>query len=211
MTTRILLADNQRIVREGVRRLLETHGFEVVAETDDGEEAIRLVSELRPDIAIIEICTPSGFEAVRAIAASKGRTRCCVLSAQQSSGPVEEALRSGAAGYVPKSAPSKELIDAIEAISAGRSFLSSAITMYVVEAVSRPGDAPRSALAVLTRRERDVLRLIAGGLRSKEVAGRLGLTPKTVETHRANLMAKLDIHNVVSLVHLAIREGMVTP
>ena len=83
--------------------------------------------------------------------------------------------------------------------------------MYIVEAVSRPEDTPRSALAVLTRRERDVLRLIAGGLRSKEVAGQLGLTPKTVETHRANLMAKLDIHNVVSLVHLAIREGMVTP
>lgn len=212
--TEILLADHHRIVRAGVRRILEAReDFAVVAEAGDGEQAVALVLDKRPDVAVMEIGMPglSGLEAIRRIRQSGASTRCVVLSGHESGGPVEEALRAGASGYVPKSVAPNELLDAIDSVRRGRFYLSPCIAPHVVAAVTRPGEPCGSGISDLTNRERDVLRRIAEGLRSREIADALHLSLKTVETHRSNLMNKLGIHNVANLVRFAIREGLVTP
>ncbi len=214
MEARILLADPQRLVREGVRRILEEHpGFTVVGEASDGEEAVRMITELRPDIALLEFLMPrlSGISAIRRIQKAETRTRCIVLSSQESRGNVEDALRAGAAGYVLKSAAAEEVVEAIAVVTSGRFYLSPNVTQHVVEAVTRPDETPKSALSLLTGREREVLQLIAEGLSTKEIASELGVSPKTADSHRANLMEKVVIHKASCLVRFAIREGLVTP
>ncbi len=213
MTTTILLADDHRIVREGLRQLLNANdAFEVVAEADDGEEAVQIAETLQPDIAIMDIWMPrlSGIDAIRRISKTRA-TRSIALSMHDSRTYVEEALRAGASGYVVKSSATEDLFEAIAAVRAGRSYLSPAVAQQVVEAITRPGDTSTSAAAVLTGREREVLQLIAEGHSSKEIAGLLGVSLKTIESHRANLMEKLNIHKVSSLVRFAIRSGLVAP
>jgi DNA-binding NarL/FixJ family response regulator len=214
MVTRLLLADDHRIVREGLRHILEGHGgFTVVAEASDGEEAVKLAAETHPDVCVVDLWMPrlSGIDAIRRIQGNRNGTRCLALSMHESRDYVEQALRAGAMGYVVKSSAGKELIDAIEAVRAGRSYLSPAVAQQVVDAIARPGDAGCSGLAMLTGREREVLLLIAEGHSSKEIARLLGVSLKTVESHRANLMEKLDIHKVSALVRFAIRAGLVAP
>ncbi len=213
MTTTILLADDHRIVREGLRKLLDANdAFEVIAEADDGEEAVQIAEAQQPDIAIMDIWMPrlSGIDAIRRISKTRS-TRSIALSMHDSRTYVEEALRAGASGYVVKSSATEDLFEAISAVRAGRSYLSPAVAQQVVEAITRPGDTSASAAAVLTGREREVLQLIAEGHSSKEIAGLLGVSLKTIESHRANLMEKLNIHKVSSLVRFAIRSGLVSP
>jgi DNA-binding NarL/FixJ family response regulator len=213
MTTRILLADDHDMVREALRRVIESRGdLEVVAEARDAREAVALARELEPDVAVIDLWMPgvAGEEAIRQIAGHCPKTRVLALSMHEDWARVRAALQAGASGYVVKSAASRELLDAIEALRAGRSFLSPAVAHHVVDAVGGE-EPPKSPLALLTEREREVLVLIVEGLSSKEIASRLGHAPKTAEAHRASLMRKLGVHKTSSLVRIAIRDGLVVP
>jgi DNA-binding NarL/FixJ family response regulator len=214
MQTTIVVADDHKIVREGIRKLLEAReDFQVVGEASDGEEAVQMVLEKKPDVALMDIWMPrlSGIDATRRIGKRGLDTKVLVLSMHESRTYVEEVLRAGAAGYILKNAASQDLLNAIDAVCNGASYLSPAITQQVVDAIARPGDAVPSGVAALTDREREVLQLIAEGLSSKEIAGMLGVSLKTVDSHRSNLMEKLDIHKVSGLVRFAIRSGLVEP
>lgn len=191
---------------------MESHrDFHVVAEVGDGREAVRAAYEKKPDVVLIELHLPrlSGLEAIRYIRKENDAIRCIVVSTHGGQGQVKEALLAGATGYVPKSSPSSELVDAIESVRSGRPYLAPTVAEHVVNAITSmqpgfPGDK-----ADLTGREREVLHLIAEGLSTKEIAGELGISVKTVQTHRANLMQKTGVHKVSSLVRYAIREGLV--
>ena len=214
MKIRVLLADDHSIVREGLRKLLEAHGgFEVLGECADGVDAIELAIRLAPDIVVMDVWMPrlSGIEATRRIMRLPGSTRVMMLTMHKARTQVEEALRAGAAGYVLKDAPATEVIAALDAIHRGECYLSPSITQQVVDSLAHPGGPESSPLAGLTEREREVLQLIAEGLTSKEIAAQLGVSLKTVEAHRANLMDKLNIHKVSGLVRFAIREGLIAP
>lgn len=213
MSARVLIADDHEVVRDGLRRVIEAGGdFSVVAEARDGREAVRLAREHRPDVAVIDLWMPgvSGEEAIRCIASDDGHTKVLALSAHDEWGRVRAALQAGALGYVVKSAAAAELIEALHALCDGRAYLSPAVAQHVVDELGA-AEAPRSPLAQLTEREREVLALIAEGLSSKEIAARLGHSPKTAETHRASVMRKLGVHKTSSLVRIAIREGLVVP
>ncbi len=214
MKIRIVLADDHAVVRDGLRKLLEMqNGFEVVGEAEDGVTAVELAERLTPDVVVMDVWMPrlSGIEATRRIARLPGTTRVLVLTMHKSRSHVEEALRAGAAGYVLKDAPATEVMAALAAVHRGECYLSASITQQVVDALAHPGTPESSPLAALTEREREVLQLIAEGLTSKEIATQLGVSLKTVEAHRANLMEKLDIHKVSGLVRFAIREGLIAP
>jgi DNA-binding NarL/FixJ family response regulator len=214
MLTTIVLADDHILVRQGIRKLLETRDdFRIVGEASDGEEAVKLVSEKKPDVALMDLWMPrlSGIDATRRIGKRGLATKVLVLSMHESRAYVEEVLRAGAAGYIVKNAAADDLIEAIDTIRDGVSYLSPAITQQVVEAIASPAPSSPSGLAVLTDREREVLQLIAEGLSSKEIAAMLGVSLKTIDSHRSNLMEKLDIHKVSSLVRFAIRTGLVEP
>jgi DNA-binding NarL/FixJ family response regulator len=214
MTTTIVVADDHRIVREGLVKLLESReDFEVVGEAADGEEAVNLVLEKNPDVVLMDIWMPrlSGIDATRRIGKRGSSAKVLVLSMHESRTYVEEVLRAGAAGYVVKSSAAADLLQAIDAVKMGQSYLSPAITQQVVDAIARPDDTAPSGVSMLTDREREVLQLIAEGLSSKEIAGVLGVSLKTIDSHRSNLMEKLDIHKVSGLVRFAIRAGLVEP
>lgn len=214
MHTTIVVADDHKIVREGICKLLETRDdFEVIGEASDGEEAVQLVLEKQPDVALMDIWMPrlSGIDATRRIGKRGLDTKVLVLSMHESRTYVEEVLRAGAAGYIVKNAASQDLLNAIDAVCAGASYLSPTITQQVIDAIARPGDGAPSGVSALTDREREVLQLIAEGLSSKEIASMLGVSLKTVDSHRSNLMDKLDIHKVSGLVRFAVRAGLVEP
>jgi DNA-binding NarL/FixJ family response regulator len=210
--TSILLADDHRLVREGLRRLLEERSdLRVVGEAGTGLEAVEKAGTLGPDLVLMDLSMPvlSGIDATRRLCKQSGAPKVLILSMHADRHYVEEVLRAGASGYVLKDSASSDLLQAIDAVRAGESFLSPSITQRVVEAIARPEDQPAAALGTLTEREREVLTLIAEGLSSKEIARRLGVSLKTIESHRANLMDKLDIHKVSGLVRFAIRAGLV--
>jgi DNA-binding NarL/FixJ family response regulator len=213
MQTTILVADDHQIVRQGLKRLLSKRGdFAIVAEASDGEQAVEIATRHQPDVVLMDISMPrlSGIDATRRIAAG-GRSKILALSMHDSQSYVEEALRAGASGYVHKNASAEDLFSAIDAVRTGESYLSPTVTQQVVDAIARPGERPSSAVSALTQREREVLKLIADGLSSKEIAVQLGVSLKTIESHRANLMDKLDIHKVSGLVRFAVRAGLVAP
>ena len=212
MTTTIVVADDHKIVREGLVKLLESRDdFEVIGEASDGEEAVQMVMEKQPDVVLMDIWMPrlSGIDATRRIGKRGSSAKILVLSMHESRTYVEEVLRAGAAGYIVKNSASTDLLHAIDAVRSGASYLSPAITQQVVDAIARPGDSSPSGVSMLTDREREVLQLIAEGLSSKEIANMLGVSLKTVDSHRSNLMEKLDIHKVSGLVRFAIRSGLV--
>jgi len=213
MKTTIILVEDHEVLRDGIRSLIgATDDFEIVAEAADGATAVELVAQHRPDIAVMDIWLPrlSGIEATRKIAQGNA-TRVLILSQHDSWSYVEEALKAGAAGYLVKTSSGFQLLTALRAIREGKSYLSPEIAGRVVDAVVRPDRGTSSALGALSGREREVLQLIGEGLSSKEIAESLGVSARTIEAHRANVMEKLGIHKVAGLVRFAIREGIIGP
>lgn len=208
---RILLVDPLAVVREGLRRLIESRPHcVVIGEAEDGQQAVELAARLRPDLVVIELLLPrlSGLEAARQIMKADPRVDVLILTARDSRAAVEEALRIGVSGFVLKGSSPKDLAEAIDVVSDGESFLSPTITHHLVDAIANPSDG-QTSIFQLTHREREVLQLIAEGNSSKEVATLVGVSLKTVESHRSSLMTKLGIHKVAGLVRFAIREGLI--
>jgi len=208
--TRILLADDHNLVRAGLRALLESMpGVEVVAEASDGEEAVRLVKELAPSIALLDIAMPrlSGLAALREIRISAPATRVVLLSMYDNHEYVTEAIQSGAAGYLIKDAAVNELALALAAVERGDTYLSPSVSRKLAQAFITRAEPAQESL--LTARQTEVLCLVARGFSSKEAARHLNLSVKTVETHRAQIMDRLDIHDLAGLVRYAIRNDLV--
>jgi len=208
MPPRILLADDHVIVRQGFRALLEREGLEVVAEAANGHEAVRLAGELLPDVAVLDFAMPllNGLDAAKEIRRRSPRTRTILLTVHSEDHYVLEALEAGVHGYVVKTQAAADLVQAIREILGNAIYLSPTISRAVVEAyfdkATPPGD-------VLSSRERQVLQLVAEGKTTKEIAGVLGVSIKTADSHRARIMRKLDIHDTAGLVRYAIRRGLI--
>ena len=212
MKTTVILAEDHEVLRDGLRALIgTTDDLEVVAEASDGAEAVELAQRHRPDVLVMDIWLPrlSGIEATRKITEG-GCSRVLILSQHESWSYVQEALKAGAVGYLVKTSSATQLLSAIRAIRGGRSYLSPEIAGQLVDAFARPERGSGSPFSALSGREREVLQLIGEGLSSKEVAGVLGVSVRTAEAHRANVMQKLDIHKVAGLVRFAIREGIIS-
>jgi DNA-binding NarL/FixJ family response regulator len=210
---RVLLADDHTLFRVGIRALLQTVGdVEVVAEAGDGREALRQIEAHRPDVALLDIMMPglNGLDAAARIARQYPRTRVVVLSMNADEDSVLRALRAGAVGYLVKAADPAELELAIRAAARGETFLSSAVSAHVVAASLGRVNRELTALERLTPRQREVLQLVAEGHTTKEIAKQLGISPKTAEAYRGELMKALDIHDVASLTRYAIRTGLVS-
>ncbi len=207
---RIVLADDHVLVRQGLKSLLEREQFQVVAEASDGQEAVRASESLHPDIVVIDISMPllNGIEAVRELGRSCPKTKAILLTQHEEDQYIREALEAGAKGYVLKNQAASDLVHAIQQVSRGQFYLSPGISRAVVEAYRTKADSPADPL---TGRERQVLQLIAEGKSTKDAASLLGISVKTAESHRMNLMQKLDIHETASLVRYAVRRGLVQP
>jgi DNA-binding NarL/FixJ family response regulator len=210
---RILLADDHALVRAGIRSLLEKiPGVEVAGEASNGREAIELIREHRPDLVLMDIAMKElgGLEALPRITKTFPSVKVIILSAHANEEYVIRALRSGAAGYMLKDAATLELELAINSVTQGKTYLSPSISRTVIDSyLKRVGDVS-GPLEQLTARQREILQLIAEGRNTKEIAATLDISVKTVEAHRLQLMARLDIHDVPGLVRYAIRSGLVS-
>jgi DNA-binding NarL/FixJ family response regulator len=213
--TTIVLADDHPVVRQGLRALLEAEeDLRVIGEASDGLEAVRLVERLKPNVLVTDLMMPglSGMEVTRQVHDLSVGTRSVVLSMHASEAYVLEALKYGAAAYVMKEATATELVHAVREVAAGRRYLSPPLTTGVLDAyVQKVRDAAGDPHESLTTREREVLHLAAEGHTSAEIARRLFLSPRTVETHRAAMMRKLGLRTQTDLVRYAIRRGILPP
>lgn len=211
---RVLLVDDHTLVRAGIRGLLEgLAGVSVVGEASDGREALKCTQTLRPDVVLLDIGMPglNGLEVAGQIATLDSSIRVVILSMHHSEEYVVRALRAGCAGYLLKGSAVSELEIAIRAVAAGTTYLSPAVSKRVVDDyLGRTGGVP-GPLDVLTPRQREILQLVAEGHTSKDVANRLGLSFKTIEAHRAQIMERLGVHDLTGLVRFAVRVGLVTP
>ena len=208
---RVLLAEDHELVRQGIRVMLERTGeYQVVAEAADGREAVAMVRASGPDVAILDVGMQNlnGIEATRQIRTISPTTRIVMLSMHADMLYVQEALRAGARGYVLKGAAFKELLTALEQVCAGKTYLSPALTKVSADTLRRPYHPAPATLASLTAREREVLQLIAEGNSGTEIAQSLGVSARTVESHRERIMAKLDLHSIADLTRFAIRNGL---
>jgi len=209
---RVLLADDHTLVRSGFRALLSgLPGVKVVAEAGTGTEALALARRHHPDVALLDIGMPglSGLDAMAEMRREIPHTRVIMLSMHVNEDYLRRALRDGAAGYLLKDATVTELERAVRAVARGEQYVSPAIAHVLADVPAPPPPAP-GLLEQLTPRHREVLALIAQGNTNKQIAARLGISPKTVDAHRTELMARLDIHDVAGLVRYAIRAGLVT-
>ena len=211
MKIRVLLADDHRMLREALRAILEKEpDIEVVGEAADGRSLLQLARKLAPDIVVLDIAMPelNGIEAMGHLASRYPKIRVVALSMYTDRRYVIEMLKAGAAGYVVKAAAGTELLRAIRAVASGRNYLCPEVAGTVIDDISRRDGPARSGLAALGRREREILQLIAEGHRSSAIAERLFISAATVDTHRRNIMRKLDLHSAAQLTKFAIREGL---
>ncbi len=214
---RILIADDHDLLRRGLKALIETHpGWEICGEADSGREAVTKVEELRPDIAILDISMPelNGLEATRRIRKISPHTEVLILSVHQSDQLIREILDAGAKGYIVKSDSDRDLVIALEALASHKPFFTPSATEMLLDGYTKSGmrsPVPQPLGERLTSREREIVQLLAEGKSSKEVASDLGISVKTAETHRANIMRKLDLHSVSELVRYAVRNEIIVP
>jgi DNA-binding NarL/FixJ family response regulator len=210
---RILIADDHEVARRGIRSLLEAHpGWQVIGEASNGRDAVNLATQLKPDVALLDIGMPSlnGLDATRQILAIAPDTRVLILTMHDSEQVVREVLAAGARGFLLKSDAGRDLISAVEALQFRRTFFTTKVAQLVLEGYLHPAsESDQPSRSVLTPREREVIQLLAEGKTTKEVATTLNLSVKTAETHRTNLMRKLDLHSVVDLTLYAVRNGIV--
>jgi two-component system, NarL family, response regulator NreC len=213
MTIKVLLADDHSVLRDGLQALLHAQeGFAVVAHAQDGREAVRKTAELKPDVVIMDIVMPEldGIEATRLIHASSASTQVVILSMYSTSEHIFRALQAGAKGYLLKESAGAELLAAVRSVHAGRRYLSQKITENVLDNYVRDHH-PTDPLGKLSSRERQILELVAAGKSTADIAGKLFLSPKTVDTYRSRLMQKLGIDGFAGLVKFAIANGLTPP
>ncbi len=213
---KILIADDHNIVREGLRALFRSaREFSVIGEAADGEEVVRLADKLDPDLVIIDISMPNvnGIEATRRIKENNPATKVLILTIHESEEYVYQMIRAGANGYVLKNAGKKELFAAVQAVVKGERFFSPGISKLMLDEFIRQVREQKAVRPApeqqLTKRETEILRYIVQGLTNKKIAGKLFLSVRTVNTHRTNLMQKLNIHDTAGLVRYAIQNGIV--
>jgi DNA-binding NarL/FixJ family response regulator len=210
---RIVLADDHALVRAGIRALLEKlPGIEVVGEAGDGREALELIKTAAPHIVLLDISMPGlgGLEALPRIVRDFPAAKVIILSAHANEEYVLRALRSGAAGYMLKDAAAEELALAIKAVTQNQTYLGPSVSRTVIESYLTRAAGIEGPIEILTPRQREILQLIAEGKNTKEIAGTLGISNKTAEAHRSQLMDRLGIHDVAGLVRFAVRIGLVS-
>jgi DNA-binding NarL/FixJ family response regulator len=209
---RILVADDHEVARKGIRALLEDHaGWEVCAEAKDGREAVELAGRLKPDVFLLDVGMPNlnGLDAARQILAIMPEARILILTIHDSEQVVRETLAAGARGFLLKSDAGRDLVAAVEAVQQRRTFFTPKVAQMMLDGYLRPHESDATEKCVLTPREREVIQLVAEGKTTKEVATALSLSVKTAETHRTNLMRKLDLHSIADLTLYAVRNGIV--
>lgn len=211
---RVLLVEDHQLVRAGIHALLDRMtGVDVVAEVSDGAEAVKAVEVMQPDLVLMDVAMPglNGLEAASRITRQWPAVRIIMLSMHANEEYLRQALKAGAMGYLLKGADLAELEEAIRIVSEGAPYLTPSVARYTIE-VNRPGDVRElTPIERLSPRQREILQLIAEGHSTKEMAYRLKLSAKTVETHRAQLMERLDIHDIAGLVRFAIKAGLTHP
>jgi two-component system, NarL family, response regulator NreC len=211
----IVLADDHALIREGLRTVLAGEGdCVVVGEAADGRDVVPLVNQLQPDVLIVDLMLPSlsGLEVIRQVRSRTPHTRVVALSMHANESYVLAALRHGAVAYVLKDAHSREIIQAVREVVAGRHYLSPPLSQLALEAyIQKAKGAPLDAYETLTTREREVLHLIAQGESTSAIAARLALSPRTIETHRSNLIRKLGLRTQNDLIRYALQRGIIPP
>jgi len=215
-TLRVLVADDHEIVRKGLRTILEEQpGWEIAGEACDGREAVDKAKALKPDVSVVDVSMPglNGLEATRQMLRNDAQTKVLILTMHESDPLIREVLDAGARGYLLKSDASKDLVTAVDAIRRNKTFFTARVAQMVLDGYldKKPGKAADADLPAtrLTPRQREIVQLLAEGKSSKEVAVALGLSVKTAETHRANIMRRLDCHSVSELVRYAIRNNII--
>ena len=211
--SRIVIAEDHTILREGLRALLSAEpALQVVGEAKDGREAIRRVEQLKPDLILMDLSMPrmNGVEAIREIKNRTPEAKVLALTVHKVEEFVVEVLKAGADGYVLKDASTAELVMAIKSVLKGQRYLSPSVSQMVIEGYLAGRETCESPWDTLTKREREILKLIAEGHKNKEIGDYLCISVKTVEKHRANLMKKLDLHSAAALTAYAMERGLVT-
>ncbi len=211
---RLLVADDHEIVRRGLRTLIEAQpGWQVTAEAADGREAVEKAKTTKPDVTVLDIGMPAlnGLEAARQMLKNDARAKILILTMHDSDPLIREVLDAGARGYVLKTDASRDLVTAINAVRSNKTFFTAKVAQIVLDGYldKKPRKDPDSAQTRLTPRQREIVQLLAEGKSSKEVAVALGLSVKTAETHRANIMKRLDCHSVSELVRYAVRNNII--
>lgn len=212
MSVRILLADDHTLVRQGLRRMLEEkREWQVVAEACDGREAVRLAEQCHPDVAIVDVAMPllNGIETTRQLRRRVPGLRVLVLSMHADEVYVLQILKAGATGYLLKDSAESDLFRAVQAVADGQSFFSPAIAKLIADDYARPRTETVDRYETLSHREREIFQLVAEGRSNKDIALLLGISPTTVESHRAKIIQKLDLHSATQIALYAVRRGVI--
>jgi two-component system response regulator NreC len=209
---RVLLVEDHTVVRQGLRRILETSSeIEIVAEVGDGRAALEAVQREKPSVAIVDISLPelNGIEVTRQLSRSSPGTKVLILSMHADEAYIRQSLRAGAKGYLLKDADDRDLLRAVSSLDEGGSYFSPIVSKVLLDGYLQESTSVMDELAALSDREREVLQLIAEGKSNKEVAQLLDIAVSTVESHRKHVMEKLDLHNTAEIVRFALRKGMI--